>query len=163
MLGFLHDVVYPALKFNGFGLIDEMLLINQVVVGVFFAISGHHKIFIPSRHKQLVSTLEACGIPHVWFCQWFVPWVELLSGLGVVTGFFAWISSVGMMCILLIALLTDGPRRIREFQPIDRADWLDDCLYLSETTYLVMAAFVSFAGTSSYSLHWYLLSFAPGF
>ena len=64
--------------FNGLDQLDPVLFLNRLVVGLFFAISGHHKLFIKQRHAQLVATLEACGIPYVWFCQWFVPLVEFL-------------------------------------------------------------------------------------
>jgi putative oxidoreductase len=149
--------------FEGLDHQDTVLLLNRLAVGLFFAISGYHKLFVRERHEQLVLTLEACGIPFVWFCQWFVPLVEFFGGLAVLSGILAPFAALGMLVILLIALSTDGPKRIREYKPIDRADYLDDFLYLPETTYVVMLLFVIFLGPGRYSLHWRLVHYIPGF
>ncbi len=138
---------------DGLNTTEEILMTNRIAIGLFFSISGYHKLFNRDRHQQLVSTLKACGIPFVGFCEWFVPLVEFFGGLAVLFGLLAPLAALGLAIILLVALATDGPKRIREYRPIDAADFLDDLLYLPETIYLVMTLFVIIAGPGAFSLH----------
>ena len=71
---------------DGIGLPDTALLLNRVVVGSFFAISGYHKLFNRGRHAFLVETLTADRIPFVAFFQWLVPCVELVGGASLTLG-----------------------------------------------------------------------------
>ena len=41
---------------------DAALTLNRVALGAFFAISGYHKLFTPTRHATLVRTLQDDGI-----------------------------------------------------------------------------------------------------
>ena len=62
--------------FNGFDLQGLLLFVNRMVVGLFFAISGFHKLFLKQRHEALVETLKDDKIPFIGLFQWFVPSVE---------------------------------------------------------------------------------------
>ena len=141
------------LSLNGFNLQGLLLFINRLVVGLFFAISGYHKLFLKQRHEQLVSTLEEDKIPMVPFFQWFVPFVEFAGGIAIVLGVFAPLAALAIMILLTVAILTDGIKRIPGFQPVDKADALDDFLYLPEATYWFMALFVVLGGPGWFSLH----------
>lgn len=144
------------LFFNGWDLPGLVLFINRVVVGLFFAISGYHKIFLKQRHEQLVDTLKSDGIPAVNFFQWFVPWVELLAGMALIVGILAPLAAFGILALMTVAILTDGTKRVVEFAPVDKADALDDVLYLSETTYWFLALFTILGGPGWFSLHQYI-------
>lgn len=98
----------------------------RMALGTFFAISGYHKLTNSARHKQFVATLEQCGVKGIRYMQWFVPGVELCGGLGVALGFLAPLAAAGLLAIMLVALITDCPRRIAAYHPIDKADRLDD-------------------------------------
>ena len=140
--------------FNGLHMGDVALLLNRVAVGAFFAISGYHKLFNAKRHASFVETLKECGVPCIAFNQWFVPIVEFLGGLAVTTGFLAPLAALGMFFIMVVAICTDGITRILPgFQPIDAADYLDDVLYLPETSFAVMLLVVMLMGPGHYSLH----------
>lgn len=144
---------------DGFGMSDIALLLNRLGVGVFFAISGYHKLFNKDRHALLVATLLECHVPFLKFNQWFVPAVEFLGGLAVISGLFAPLAAFGMVVILAIAIKTDGAKRLAGYKPIDSADWYCDVLYLPESLYMIMLAVVIIAGPGLYSLHqgiaWY--------
>jgi uncharacterized membrane protein YphA (DoxX/SURF4 family) len=56
----------------------------RFALGLFFALSGAHKLTNKERHKTFVETLTGLGIPYIGMLQWFVPGVELFGGLGVV-------------------------------------------------------------------------------
>jgi uncharacterized membrane protein YphA (DoxX/SURF4 family) len=142
--------------FNGLDLPGLILFINRVVIGLFFSISGYHKIFLKQRHEQLVDTLKDDGIPAINFFQWFVPWVEFLAGIALVLGILAPLAAFGILALMTVAILTDGTKRVVEFAPVDKADALDDVLYLSETTYWFMALFTILGGPGWFSLHQYI-------
>ncbi|HEY2465288.1 MAG TPA: hypothetical protein VGI32_14615 [Steroidobacteraceae bacterium] len=61
-------------------------------------------------------------------------------------------AAIGLIVIILIANATSGRQRIRSFMPIDRADRLDDWLYLPETLYAFMLLVVISAGAGPYSV-----------
>jgi uncharacterized membrane protein YphA (DoxX/SURF4 family) len=104
--------------------------IARIATGSFFALSGFHKLFNSARHRTLVNTLKACGVPCVPAMQWFVPSIELTAGLGLAFGFLTPLAALGLIAICVVATCTDGLKRIRSWQPLDKADAVDDLLYL---------------------------------
>lgn len=141
-----------GLLMNGAGQAAIGYAVMRFAVGSFFAISGFHKLFNAPRHATLCATLKSCGVPCIGFFQWFVPGVEFLAGMAVATGFLTPLAALGLICICLIAILTDGLKRIPAWKPIDRADYADDVLYLPEVLYLVMLAVVVATGAGPFSL-----------
>ena len=120
------------------------LLLNRILLGLFFAISGFHKLFNKGRHAQLIATLRSSHIPLVGFNQWWVPAVEFLGGIALVSGILAPLAAVALAVECLVAVATDGWKRIPAYRPIDKADWLDDLLYLPEM--LAIAALLVVVG-----------------
>ncbi len=120
------------------------LLLNRLFLGLFFAMSGFHKLFNKGRHAQLVVTLESSHIPLVRINQWWVPAVELLGGIALVAGILAPLAALALTVECVVAVATDGWKRIASYRPIDKADWLDDLLYLPET--LAIAALLVIVG-----------------
>jgi uncharacterized membrane protein YphA (DoxX/SURF4 family) len=138
--------------FNGVGWTDIALALNRIAVGVFFLLSGYHKLFNAQRHVSLVEELKELGIPAVGFNQWWVPAVEFTGGAGVTIGLLAPLAALGLLVIILVAIATSGRQRIKVYKPIDEADRLDDWLYLPETLYAFMLIMVVSAGAGPYSL-----------
>jgi uncharacterized membrane protein YphA (DoxX/SURF4 family) len=132
---------------------DSALLLNRLVVGTFFFLSGYAKLFHKERHATLVTTLRDRKIPFLEFNQWFVPLVEFFGGLAVISGILAPLAAIGMVTILLVAIVTDGPARIKIYSPVDGPDYLCDFLYLPEPLYVVMLMAVIICGPGKYSLH----------
>ena len=54
--------------------------------------------------------------------------------------------------IIIVAIATSGRQRINAYKPIDRADRIDDWLYLPEILYAFMLIMVVSAGAGPYSL-----------
>ena len=48
------------------------ILFARVSLGVFFAISGGNKLFVPSRTRQMYETLAGAGIPLPQFMTYFI-------------------------------------------------------------------------------------------
>jgi uncharacterized membrane protein YphA (DoxX/SURF4 family) len=81
-----------------------------------------------------------------------VPSVEFAAGSAVFIGFLTPLAALGLLVIVLVASVTSGRLRIKGYQPIDRADRIDDWLYLPEVLYaFILIMFVS-AGAGPYSL-----------
>lgn len=132
---------------------DIAALLLRLVVGVFFAISGWHKLFNRERHAALVATLQSDHVPWVSFNQWWVPSVELGAGVALAVGFLTPVAAMLLLVVCAVACWVDGlPNINSRHSPIDRADWLDDVLYLPETLYLVMLLALVCMGSGSLSL-----------
>jgi putative oxidoreductase len=144
--------VMTDILFNGIGWTDLALTLNRIAVGMFFMLSGYHKLFNAPRHRMLIDELKTLGVPAVGINQWWVPAVEFTAGGAVVIGFLAPLAALGLIVIMLVAMATSGRQRIKAYKPIDEADRIDDWLYLPETLYAFMLILVISAGAGPYSL-----------
>lgn len=141
-----------SLLSHGANVPDVALATSRVALGAFFSISGYHKLFNPTRHATIRATLAACGVPFVPVMCWFVPSVEFSAGLALVPGILTPLAALGLIAICLVATVTDGLKRIRDWRPIDRADYADDVLYLPEVLYLVMLLTLVLCGAGRFSI-----------
>ncbi len=137
--------------FSGLGWTDFALALSRVVVGIFFVFSGYHKLFNKARHREFADELRSLGVPAVGINQWRVPFVEFSAGIAVVIGLLAPLAALGLLVVILVANATSGRARIGALKPIDRADRIDDWLYLPETLYAVMLIQVISAGAGPFS------------
>jgi putative oxidoreductase len=138
--------------FAGIGWADIALTLNRIAVGMFFMLSGYHKLFNPERHRAFADELKELGVHAVGFNQWWVPTVEFTAGSAVIIGFLAPLAALGLLVITLVAIATSGRQRIKLYKPIDEADRIDDWLYLPEVLYAFMLIMVISAGAGAYSV-----------
>src|SRR5262249_39683199 len=138
--------------FNGVGWTDIALTLNRIAVGMFFMLSGYHKLFNAQRHLMFVDELKELGVPALGVNQWWVPTVEFTAGGAVVIGLLTPLAALGLLVVILVAIATSGRRRIKVYKPIDEADRIDDWLYLPEVLYAFMLIMVISAGAGPYSL-----------
>ena len=131
---------------------DAALTLNRVALGIFFAISGYHKLFNPSRHATLAQTLQDDGVHAVPIMQWLVPGIEFGGGCALIVGLLSALAAFGLFVVCLGAVVLDAVKRVRAWQPIDRADWLGDLLYIPETLYCIGLAVVMLGGPGPWSL-----------
>jgi uncharacterized membrane protein YphA (DoxX/SURF4 family) len=144
--------------FNGVEWTDIALTLNRVAVGLFFLFSGYHKLFDTERHRVFADELRSLHVHAVAINQWWVPLVEFSAGAAVVIGLLAPLAALGLLVIILVASATSGRERLKAFMPIDRADRIDDWLYLPETLYAFMLIMIISAGAGPYSLDAVILS-----
>jgi uncharacterized membrane protein YphA (DoxX/SURF4 family) len=138
--------------FKGVGWTDIALTLDRVAVGMFFMFSGYHKLFNVQRHRAMVDELTALHVVGVRINQWWVPSVEFAAGSAVFIGFLTPLAALGLLVIVLVASVTSGRVRIKGYQPIDRADRIDNWLYLPEILYAFMLIIFVSAGAGPYSL-----------
>jgi uncharacterized membrane protein YphA (DoxX/SURF4 family) len=131
---------------------NAALTLNRMALGVFFAISGYHKLFNASRHATLTRTLQEDGVHAVPFMRWLLPGAEFGGGCALIVGFLSVLAAFGLFVICVGALALDAVKRIRAWQPIDRADWLGDLLYVPEALYCVGLTVLMLAGPGPWSL-----------
>lgn len=136
---------------HGLGFGDAALLVIRLSVGGFFAVSGRHKLFNPTRRQDLRATFAADGVT-LPAMMYVVPLGELLGGLGVAFGALTIFAAVGLAALCIGALALDGFKRIRAMRPLDPADRVDDVLYLPEVLYVVCLLAVLSFGPGAYSL-----------
>jgi uncharacterized membrane protein YphA (DoxX/SURF4 family) len=145
------------LLFVGLGWTDLALTLNRIVVGAFFMLSGYHKLFNAERHRAFIGELKGLGVPALGFNQWWVPLVEFTAGGAVFIGLLAPLAALGLLVIILVAIATSGRQRIKLYKQIDKADRIDDWLYLPETLYAFMLIVIVSAGAGPYSLDAWIL------
>ena len=131
---------------------EAALTLNRLVLGTFFAISGYHKLFNTARHATLVQTLTEDGVPALRVMQWVVPGVEFSAGLALLAGFLSALAAFGLFVVCVAAFSLDAINRVQAWQPIDRADWVGDVLYLPEALYCLGLVIVMLAGPGPWTL-----------
>ena len=128
------------------------LTLNRVALGVFFAISGFHKLFNASRHAALTRTLQDDGVHDVPIMRWLLPSAEFAGGWALIAGLLSVLAAFGLFVICAGAIALDAVKRIRAWGPVDRADWLGDLLYVPESLYCIGLTIVILAGPGPWSL-----------
>ncbi len=141
---------------------NAALTLNRVALGLFFAISGYHKLFNPSRHAALTGTLQGDGVHAVPFMQWLLPSAEFAGGWALIAGFLSVLAALGLFVICAGALALDAIKRVRAWQPVDRADWLGDFLYVPETLYCIGLTVVILGGPGPWSLDARIAAYLAG-
>jgi uncharacterized membrane protein YphA (DoxX/SURF4 family) len=136
---------------HGVGFGDLTLLATRASVGGFFVVSGFHKLFNSVRRQSLRETFAADGVTFAPM-MYVVPLGELLGGLGVAFGALTIFAALGLVALCVGACALDGFKRVRLMQPVDRADRVDDVLYLPEVLYIVCLLAVLSFGPGAYSL-----------
>jgi uncharacterized membrane protein YphA (DoxX/SURF4 family) len=131
---------------------NAALTLNRMAIGLFFSISGYHKLFNASRHATLARTLQDDGVRALPVMQWLVPGVEFSAGCALIIGLLSALAAFGLFVVSLGAVALDAIKRLSTWQPIDRSEWLGDLLYLPESLYCIALAVVMLAGPGTWSL-----------
>jgi uncharacterized membrane protein YphA (DoxX/SURF4 family) len=84
--------------------------------------------------------------------QWLLPSVEFGGGSALIIGLLTVLAAFGLFVVCAGAIALDAVKRIRAWQPVDRADWLGDLLYLPESLYCIGLTVVMLAGPGPWSL-----------
>ena len=83
---------------------NAALTLNRVALGVFFGISGYHKLFNASRHAALTRTLQDDGVHGVPIMRWLLPSSEFAGGWALIMGMLSVLAAFGLLVICVGAM-----------------------------------------------------------
>jgi putative oxidoreductase len=126
------------------------ILLARVSLGVFFAISGGNKLFVPSRTRQMYETLAGAGIPSPHFMTYFVSSVEFISGCLLVIGMLTSLCCAALIIQMIVAIATVQIATIPA--GLSFLNWLDDLLYLPEAMYIIILIWLICSGPGTISV-----------
>jgi putative oxidoreductase len=130
------------------------ILLVRILLGLFFAISGANKLFVPSRTHAMYETLLEAGVPLPRVMTYFVSSVEFIAGCLLIIGFLSSLASLALLGDMLVAILTtklSGLPRGASFP-----NRLDDFLYLPEVLYVLFFIWLLCSGPGKFSLDFWL-------
>ncbi|MEO8524831.1 MAG: DoxX family protein, partial [Caldimonas sp.] len=87
---------------------NAALTLNRVALGLFFSISGYHKLFNAARHATLTRTLQDDGVRGVQVMQWAVPGVEFSAGCALLIGLLSALAAFGLFVVCIGAVALDA-------------------------------------------------------
>ena len=130
------------------------ILLVRVAIGLFFAISGANKLFVPGGTKPVYDTLVLAKIPFPHFSAYFVSAVEFFCGLLVAVGFLSSLACAALLIDMIVATLTSAVSTLpKGLSPLR---WLDDFLYLPEVLYVLFFIWLICSGPGKLSVDYWL-------
>ena len=130
------------------------ILLVRVSLGLFFAISGANKLFVPGGTKPVYETLVKAKIPFPHLMAYFVSGVEFIGGSLVAVGFLASPACAVLLIDMIVATLTSALFTIpKGLSPLS---WLDDLLYLPEVLYVLFFTWLICSGPGKFSVDYWL-------
>lgn len=118
---------------------DLSSLLIRAAVGLFFASSGYHKLFVPEVSAKVDGLFASLGVPPIQ--RHLVKWGEFLGGLGLLFGVLAQPAALGLLIITVGAICLTCWKDVVAKHPRDAFDWVAKTIYLPETL-LVLLLFV---------------------
>lgn len=80
------------------------LLLGRIALGAVFVVAAGPKIADPPGFAHMVSNYLLVPAPAVNFLALFLPWIEMLAGIALVTGVF-WRTAAKLSAALLVVFL----------------------------------------------------------
>ena len=141
------------IRFGLFGsreLEEYAILTVRIALGLFFAISGANKLFVPSQTQIMYQTLVAANVPFPHVMIYFVSGVEFVGGLMLMAGFLATLASLALMGDMVVAILTTKLSGLPK--GVSPLNWLDNFLYLPEALYVLFFVWLICSGPGKFSI-----------
>jgi putative oxidoreductase len=142
-------LVQFALQGSG-DLEQYVILLVRVSIGLFFAISGGNKLFVPGGTKPVYETLVQAKVPFPQQTAYFVSGVEFVCGSLLAVGFLSSPACVALLIDMMVAVLTNTLSTMpKGLSPLN---WLDDFLYLPEVLYVLFFIWLICSGPGKFSV-----------
>jgi putative oxidoreductase len=130
------------------------ILLVRVSIGLFFAISGANKLFVPGGTKPVYDTLVQAKVPFPQLTAYFVSGVEFVCGSLLTVGFLSSPSCLALLIDMIVAILTTSISALpKGLSPLS---WLDDFLYLPEVLYVLFFIWLLCSGPGKFSVDFWL-------
>lgn len=130
------------------------VLLARISLGLFFAISGGHKLMVTARFDGLVKVMIEAGIPFPEFMAVFLASVEFFGGMFLVVGFLSTFCAIALTIAMLVAIFTVELHTIPS--GISTLDWVSYFLYLPQVMYVLIFVWLIVAGPGRHSVDRYL-------
>jgi putative oxidoreductase len=130
------------------------ILLVRASIGLFFAISGANKLFIPGGTKPVYDTLVKAGAPFPHQTAYFVAGVEFVCGSLVAVGLLSSPACIALLIDMTVAVVTSAISTLpKGLSPLS---WLDDFLYLPEVLYVLFFIWLICSGPGEFSGDYWL-------
>ena len=129
---------------------DYAILLVRIALGLFFAVSGANKLFVPSQTQTMYETLVAANVPFPQVMVYFVSSVEFVGGLMLIVGFLSSLACIALLGDMLVAILTTKLAALPK--GVSPLNWLDNFLYLPEALYVLFFVWLICSGPGRFSL-----------
>ena len=130
------------------------ILLIRVSIGLFFAISGANKLFVPGGMNLIYDTLVKAKVPFPHQTAYFVSSVEFICGSLLAVGFLSSPACVALLIDMTVATLTSALSTMpKGLSPLN---WLDDFFYLPEVLYVLFFVWLICSGPGRFSVDYWL-------
>jgi len=136
------------------------ILLVRVSIGLFFAISGANKVFVPDGRRTMYETLAGAKVPFPRVMTYVVSGIEFVGGSLLAVGFLSSPSCAALLVDMLVAILTTKVSAMPE--GLSPLRWLDDFLYLPEVLYVLFFIWLICSGPGRFSVDYWLLGGTVG-
>ena len=126
------------------------ILLVRIALGLFFAISGANKLFVPQRTQVMYETLVAAHVPLPRLMVYFVSSVELVGGCLLIVGLLTTLASIALLGDMVTAILTTNLAALPKVN--SPLNWLDNFLYLPEVLYVLFFVWLICSGPGRFSV-----------
>ncbi len=126
------------------------ILLARVSLGLFFAVSGGNKLFVPERHDGLIETFIEAGIPFPEFMSVFLASVEFFGGILLAVGLLSMFCSIELTIAMIVAIATVEIHTIPK--GLSTLDWLSWFLYLPQVMYVLIFVWLMVSGPGPVSV-----------
>jgi putative oxidoreductase len=129
---------------------EYAILAVRIALGLFFAISGANKLFVPQQTQVMYQTLVAAHVPLPRLMTYFVSSVEFVGGLMLLAGFLSSLACLALLGDMLVAILTTKLSALPK--GVSPLNWLDNFLYLPEALYVLFFVWLVCSGPGRFSV-----------
>ncbi len=131
------------------------VFVARISLGMFFAVSGYHKLFDVAKHEDLIHLMTEIGMPYPEFMALFLACVEFFGGLLLIIGFFSTFCAIALTIAMIVAIVTVEIDQVIP-KGIGFLDWMSWFLYLPQVMYVILFVWLMTTGPGRLSLDYYL-------
>ncbi len=127
------------------------ILLARVSLGLFFAISGFTKLFVPAKFTGLVASMTSIGLPFPTFLTLLLASTEFYGGMLLALGFLTWLWALALAFAMVVAIITvEIPMVIPP--GLGPLLWLDWFLFLPQVMYVILFVWLMVRGPGPHSV-----------
>lgn len=144
---------------------DAAALLVRATLGAFFVLARFRFFYDPAkpegerwlnktRFTSLRNKMCHCGVnmARATFWTWFTAVVEVLGGLGLITGLLTRLSALGLIAITASGTVCTARTKVMEQNPVDLVDCVGCYLWRVEGLYIIFGLLVEVLGAGVISL-----------